>query len=171
MVEKEYARALYDLAQEENKLDLFSQSFVTVIETLKDKDFYNVITSPVIDVNEKKKIIGNVYKSLDLTFVNFLYVVIDHNRASILEAIYQEYSNLVLEVKNIIKIEIISAKELTKKQLEQLTNTLEVKYQGKKLEIENIINSELIGGIKIISNGESLDISLKSTIEKMKESL
>ena len=43
MVEKEYARALYDLAQEENKLDLFSQSFVTVIETLKDKDFYNVI--------------------------------------------------------------------------------------------------------------------------------
>ena len=171
MVELEYAKALYNLALEENKIDLFSECFTAVNETIKNKEFYDVITSPTIDKISKKEVIKGVYKSLDSTFVNFLQVIIDHNRASILNRIYNEYNNLVLADKNITKIDVISASVLTNPQLKSIEEALVERYKGKKLEINNIVNPELIGGIQVLSNGESLDISLKSCLDKLKESL
>lgn len=171
MVEREYAKALHDLAIEEAKLDCFLECFKALNESLSDKEFYNLLSSPIIDSIEKKKIIYKVYKSFDETFINFLCVIIDHNRFSIILNIYDEFKNLVMEDNNIIRIQILSANELKKSQIKQLENTLMDKYKGKQLEIENIVNSELIGGIQIISNDESIDITLKSTLNKMKESL
>ncbi|MGM9969874.1 MAG: ATP synthase F1 subunit delta [Anaeroplasma sp.] len=171
MVESEYAKALHEIAIEENKIDLFLDCFLAVNEGYNNKDFMEIITSPFIEKNKKKEIINNVFKSLDQSFINFLYVIIDHNRFSIIKLIYEEYNKLVLEDKNIIKIQIISAKKLTEAQLLQFKSTLMLKYLGKKIEIENIVNVELIGGIQVLSNGESLDMSLKNSLDKLKESL
>ncbi len=171
MVELEYAKALYDLGNEENKVNLFSDSLSTVVETLKNKEFYDVVTSPTIDKISKKNVIRNVYKSLDNTFVDFLCVVIDHNRFSIMESIKNEYNNLLLAEKGIINVEIISAKELTKAQLENVEKALMEKYKGKKLDINNIVNQDLIGGIQILCNGESLDMSLKGFLDNLRVSL
>ena len=171
MVEHEYAKALYDLANEEKKIDLFSDSLGAVAETLRNKEFYDVITSPTIDKISKKNVIRNVYKSLDDTFVNFLCVVIDHNRFSIMKDIRDEYNKLVLAEKGIVKIEIISAKELTNAQLKGVENALANKYKGKKLDINNIVNQDLLGGIQILCNGEALDMSLKGFLDNLRVSL
>ena len=87
MVEQEYAKALFELAQEAGKLELFVDYFTAVVETVK-KDFYKVLTSPVIENKEKKEIIKNVYHSFDKEFLNFLYVLIDHNRISRINTIF-----------------------------------------------------------------------------------
>ena len=73
--------------------------------------------------------------------------------------------------KNIVRIDIFSAEELSKKQMDNIVPALEAKYKGKELEIKNFVNPSLIGGIQVIANGESIDISLKSTLERLKESL
>lgn len=171
MVESEYAIALYDLALEEGKVELFNESLDAIKVSLNDKDFMKLLTTPSIDKENKKRIIDEVFKSLDKTFINFLYVVLDHNRISLIPSIYNEYNKLVLEAKNIVSIQIISAKELTNLQLKQFEKTLMDKYKGKKLEIKNIVNSELIGGIMVMANGQSIDASIKNTLDKLKELL
>ena len=171
MVELEYAKALYDLANEENKVDLFMNSLSTVCETMKNKEFYDVITSPTIDKISKKNVIRNVYKSLDDTFVNFLCVVVDHNRFSIMQGIKDQFNSLVLEEKNIVYVEIISAKELTKPQLKEIEENLSIRYKGKKIDINNIVDQDLIGGIQVLCNGEALDMSLKGFLDNLRVSL
>ena len=59
MVEAEYARAIYDLAQEENKVNLILDCFHAVNETL-NKEFMDIMASPYIDKVEKKSIISRV---------------------------------------------------------------------------------------------------------------
>ncbi len=171
MVASEYAKAIYELALEENKLDIFKENFDVVTSSLKDKDFVNVLSSPFVNAKEKKNILEKIYESLDKTFINFLKVILDHNRISIFTDIYDLYNKMILEKKDIIKIQVFSAIKLSNMQLIHLTEALQKKYYGKKIELENILDSDLIGGIHIVSNGESIDISLKNSLNKLKEIL
>lgn len=171
MVESEYAKAIYEIALEENKEQIFTDCFKIVLEATKDKDFYSILTSPFIDVNKKKEMISNVFNKLDTTFINFLKVIIDYNRVSKLKGIFEGYTKLNLEHNDIVKIDVISAVKLDSMQLIHLSKSLQNKYIDKKIELENIIDPKLIGGIQIVSNGESLDMSLKTSLNRLKDSL
>ena len=171
MVESEYAKAIYELALEENKDQKFKDCFNALLEGLKNQDFYNILTSPFIDVNKKKSLIDTVFSKLDTTFINFIKVLLDHNRISLASYINENYNKLMLEHNDIMKIDVVSAVELNSMQMINLSKSLQEKYSGKKIEIENIIDPELIGGIQVISNGESLDMSLKASLERLKDSL
>ena len=56
-------------------------------------------------------------------------------------------------------------------QMIHLTESLQQKYKDKKIELENIVNDKLIGGIQIVSGGESMDMSLKNSLAKLRDSL
>lgn len=171
MLHKEYAKAIYELSLEEKKDELFLECFNSVIETALSSELNDVLTSPFIDLNKKKKLIDEVYSSLDLTFINFIKVLLDNNRFNLVSEIYEEYKNLLLANNDIVKIQVVSANQLSSMELIKLTKSLQSKYKNKKIELENIIDEKLIGGIQIISNGQSIDMSLKNSLLKLKESL
>ena len=171
MVELEYAKAIYDLAKEENKIEKMNECLILVNESVKNNEFIDLIDSPNLTNSEKKKIITNVYGKLDHLFLDFLYVLIDNNRFKLINEIWSEFSKLIQEEHNILHIEAFSVKPLTKSQLDNLKEALASYYKNKTLEIENIVNPNLIGGIRIECNGQTLDITLKNTLIKMKEML
>lgn len=170
MVESEYAKAVYDLAVEEKKINVFSECFKTVSDTV-NKDFLEILTSPFINSEEKKKIISKVYQSLDETFVNFMKVLIDHNRFGLVNAIKDEYESIVLKTKNIIMVELLSAHELTSSQISKFKDTLESQYPGKTVQIKNTVKPDLIGGVHFIMDEKSIDASIRGTLDKIRESL
>lgn len=170
MVEQEYAKALFELAQESNKLELYIDYFTAIVETVK-KDFYKLLTSPSIEKNEKKEVIKKVYHTFDEDFLHFLFVLIDNNRISRIGTIFDEFMNFVLMDKNIVQVEVHSAVELNDKQIKHFENKLKERYNNKKLEIKNIVNPDLLGGIRIIANNEELDMSAKNHLNKIKETL
>ena len=171
MVEAEYAKALYELAIEEKKVDLFWDYFIAIDKTNDDPDFKKIMSSPIIDTKEKKGIIEKVYYKLDKTFINFMYVLIDHNHFNLCDNIGHEYRKLVRAEKNIMFIDVISAEELTKKEEDRIVKLLKNKYNDKTLQFKYIVKPDLIGGIQIISNGVSIDMSLKAALERIKEEL
>lgn len=170
MIPLEYAKAIFEIADEEHKIDLFNEYFVSINNTLSE-EFIKLLKAPTIDKSKKKEIILNVYKSIDSTFRDFLVVLVQNDRIEYFKDIGHQYRKLVRLNKNIVRIDIFSAKELSKAQMNNINSTLEAKYKGKKLEVKNFVNPSLIGGIQIIANGESIDMSLKSTLERLKESL
>lgn len=171
MVSYEYAKAMYELAIEEGKEALFNEDFDAFNELIKDKDFFDVLDAPNIEVSKKKDIIRKSLKGFDETFIHFIDVLLDRNRISIYSEIFGEYNRLILNKNDVMKISVYSAEALSNIDMIHLTKSLQNKYVGKKIEIENIIKPELIGGIQIESNGESLDMSLKNSLNLLKESL
>ena len=170
MLEKEYAKALWELAVEENKCELFRDYF-EIIREIKNDDFYAILSSPVINKSKKKDIIKKVFKKFDETFINFLYVLIDYNRFELVDSIGHQYRKHYRELNNIVIVDIYSSKELSKRQLDDLRKSLETKYEGKSIEMKITVDPELIGGVRIIKNGESIDLNLKNSLDKLKEIL
>ena len=100
-----------------------------------------------------------------------MYVLIDNNRINRISYIYDYYNQLIKNEHNILHIEAYSVKELTKTQIDNLRKTLSSYYNGKTLEIENIVDPKLIGGVRIECNGKTLDVTLKKSLANMKDSL
>ena len=171
MVENEYAQAIYDLAKEENKIDIINECFIVVNKSIEDNDFMELLSSPKLTKEEKKNILTKVYGKLDSLFLDFMYVLIDNNRINRISYIYDYYNQLIKIEHNILHIEAYSVKELTKTQIDNLRKTLSSYYNGKTLEIENIVDPKLIGGVRIECNGKTLDDTLKKSLANMKDSL
>lgn len=170
MVAHEYAKAIYDLAREENKTKDFKDCFDALVKTL-NKDFLDLLSSPFIVKDEKKEMVKKVYSSLDEDFIYFLYVLIDHNRFMLVEEIKKEFDKLVSKYQNIVEVKLVSATELTKATILKYKERLEEKYIGKTIEIVNIIKPELIGGMQVIIDDEALDASVIHTLNMLKESI
>ena len=171
MVENEYAQAIYDLAKEENKIDIINECFIVVNKSIEDNDFMELLSSPKLTKEEKKNILTKVYGKFDSLFLDFMYVLIDNNRFNRISYIYDYYNQLIKNEHNILHIEAYSVKELTKTQIDNLRKTLSSYYNGKTLEIENIVDPKLIGGVRIECNGKTLDVTLKKSLANMKDSL
>lgn len=172
MVEYEYAKALFDLAVEEKKTELFLDNLNAVLDvTSSYQDFCKILSSPLVDLEEKTEIVRKVFHSFENTFLEFLCVLVRNNRFVNLEQITKEYQELVSEYNSILKVEVVSSEKLTKKRLDEVIHSLEQRYPDKKLHIENTVNPKILYGLQIICNGQSLDISLKNRLTKLKNSL
>ena len=170
MVELEYAKAVFDLAKENNKVSDYIECFNAVLETM-NPSFMEILDSPFITNDKKKDVIDKVYKSLDSDFIHFLYVLVDHGRMDKINAIYDEYESLVLKDKNILRVELVSATELTKAKIKEFSDALARQYGSKTIEIVNKINPSLIGGVLIVTDEKSMDASVKGTLDKIRETI
>ncbi len=171
MVVDEYAYALFEIGKEKNKLDTFSECFLVLKSTIEKENFLDILQNSSVDRELKKKMVKNVYKDLDLDFIYFLYVIIDHNRMNLLYEIIDSYNLYVLEESNTLKASVISTIKLSDKKLEDIKERLAIRHEGKNIIISNVIDETLLGGIKIVINNETIDYSLKNSLNRLKNSI
>lgn len=171
MLENEYAEAIYELADENGCIDNYSEYFLELKEVDETEEFVNFFTNPTIAKSKKKAVLKNTFKNFDKTFLNFLYVLVDNGRINLIKKIGKRYSKMVLENKNIVKVKVFSALALTKKEMDVLDTSLEMKYKGKQVEIKNVIDNNLIAGYRVVVNNEAIELNLKNSLDQMKKSL
>ena len=171
MVEKEYAQALLELASEQKILNKITLEIKAVFDLLKDNEFKLFLESPSIQIEDKKQLIKNTLIDFSDTFINFLFVLLENRRFNRFESIYNEFNNLVLNSKSIVSVKLYSHVKLTKTQIERLTGPIVAKLNCKNIELENIVDPSLIGGIVIYANDTRIDLSTKGILNDLKESL
>lgn len=172
MVEHEYAKALYELAievKQQDKIDGDLFDLISIFNT--NEDFKHAMVCKSVNRIIKKEIIKNALSSFSDLLVDFLYVLADNNRFSILEGIQREYHNLISKEKNIMYFDVYTCDELNKKQQDKISGMLKEKYPSKTIKINNVVDNKLIGGIKILFEGQSLDLSLKYQLDSLKATL
>ena len=69
-----------------------------------------------------------------------------------------------------MKVTIESAIELSQAQLKSLTTNLE-KTLGDKVQVENKVDPQIIGGIRIVTASKVVDLSLAARVNRLQETL
>ncbi len=172
MVAYEYANALIELSLSNNVLNEIEDNFKTLVLAIKENpDFMKVITYPLIKTKDKKKSIKDVCNNMNELFVNFLYVLIDNNRINDLFVIYKEFCKIIDQNNNRLTVDVISAVKLSKNEIDNLSIKLSAYFNNKKININPLIDKTLIGGIKVISDGKSIDLSVIGKLNNLKEQI
>ena len=172
VVSSRYAQALFEVGEESDKLDNFNEELKVIVDILKDnKDFYEALRSPLIGKNEKNKLIDNIFSNMfNVEVLNFLHILVDKNRISIIENIYKTFKELVNKKNNIIEavaITAISLKEETLKQLEDKLSNI----TKKTVILRNEVNKNILGGVLIRMGNEEIDGTVKARLDKLKDEL
>lgn len=168
-VSLQYAKSLYDLSkdldQDLNDLEVLKSCISNSNELVK------VLMHPSISKEEKKELFKNLLSGkVEDYFLYFVYVLVDNERILELENIYDTFKMLVDEKNNILNCEVVSKYSLENNVKEDLIKYLSQKYQ-KEIILKELVNDELIGGIKVIVQNEVIDYTIDSNLTNLKNTI
>jgi len=163
-----YARALFEVAGEQGKLDELREQLVQFAEALEgDRQLAIFFFSPYFSTAEKEQGLERMLDGADESFVNFLRLLIEKHRMPVLFRIRHEYERLWDEENKVLPVEITSAIELDSATTESLGNTIGERA-GRKVTLAARVDPEIIGGVVVRVGNSILDASIRNRLEQLR---
>ena len=172
-ISRRYSKALLSLGQDDGNYKDYGQNLQEFSGFCVDNnEFYQVISNQIFSLEDRKKILEAVLqKSLFPDLIkNFLRLLLDKNRIGAVREITDYYIELTDEISNITRAVIVTAKPVKKEALDNLTNALK-QFTSKEVKTAVAQDESLIGGVVVRLGDLVLDGSIKSQLERLKESL
>ncbi|MEA1871516.1 MAG: ATP synthase F1 subunit delta [Candidatus Bipolaricaulota bacterium] len=167
-IARRYAEALYKLAAEEGLADTIEEDYSHVLTEIEGvPDFDRFFTHPLVSRDKKGELIDQAFPDLSEYLHNLLALLIHNGREGYLDLIYEEFRSLRSEEEGIVRVKVLTAKELSTKDCGRLTDRLAVGL-GKRVELEEEIDASLIGGVRIEIGGKVLDGTLRTRLEGLR---
>jgi F-type H+-transporting ATPase subunit delta len=156
-----YAQALFDHSEG------WSEDLDQIVSAMSEGAVGLLISSPEKAYREKTEIFVDLFDGqVQQKTINFLKVLGEAKRLSLLPTISSEYKKLLAEKDSSSELTITSAYELTKEQTDSITKGLEKRY-GNNVNVKSEVDSTLIGGFSVKCGDEVIDHSIKGRLDKL----
>jgi F-type H+-transporting ATPase subunit delta len=169
-ISRVYAMAFLDAAGDDGAgaIEEFD-SFIDVLDS--HDDFRSVFLSGMMNRDEQLGVIDRVVAPRGSEqFANFLRVLAEHDRLSLLPAVLA-LAKLELEKRNgQQRIEVVSARELDEATLERVRKQITDTFDFEPI-IESLTDPDLIGGLVIRVGNKVYDGSLRSRVNQLAKRL
>ena len=170
-VSSRYGLALYSLALEEKKLDLWQEEVKELSRIFKENtDFIMVLGSSFISLEERQEILEKSLVGVDKEIVALISVVMENNRINLIFEIFESFNSYCNQYRGVSEGLIYSTVKLEEKVISQIEEKVS-KIENSKVELKNVIDPSLIGGVKIVIKNHIYDGSIKHHINMMKQDL
>lgn len=167
-----YAQGLFNLAKEKSLVEDILKDCEGILTIYKGNESLQAfLENPKVTKAQKQEIFEKgIKESINQFTYDFIMLLIDKGRIAQLKNSLNQFITLSNIAKGLLDVQVTSASELSPEQKESLKSQLE-KATGKTIEIENIIDPLIIGGLIIKIGNNVIDGSLRNQINKIRESL
>jgi F-type H+-transporting ATPase subunit delta len=165
-----YAKAMFELAQDENKLDQWQEGLSLAAAVATDADMKAFVEQPAVLPRELGELFLSVVTAAglesDSDFENSIRLLAENSRLAALPAIAAQFAVLKKEAEGEIEVRVRSAHELSAEQQQNIADSM-AKRLGKKVSISTDIDDSLIAGAVITAGDLVIDGSASGRIEKL----
>ena len=166
-IAQNYASALLSLAIDDNKVSDYQKEMKELRKIIKDNpDFTLLLDSRFLSIEERMHNAELILKGFANDIVNFIKIIIKHNRVNYLEDILEAFNSLCNENQDIVEGLIYSAFPLEESTLQKIKNKISA-IENHEVDLITRIDPSLIGGVKVVINSHVYDGSIKNQLEKM----
>ena len=165
-----YASALFELANEQSRLDEVERDLGTFQGLLdQSEDLTRLVKSPAFAAEEQERALGAVmdWASIGATTGNFLKVVTRNRRLFAADDMIKTFRALLARHRGEVAADVTSAVALTDAQLAALREKLKLSY-GKDVRLNAKVDPSLLGGLVIKIGSRMFDSSLKTKLTNLK---
>lgn len=168
-VASRYAKSLIELAEEKGVLEEVNrdmQLFHSI--TKENRNLELALTNPIISNDKKLNILREIFqkKVTELTY-RFFEIISRKNRELILPMIAEEFHTLYNEYKGVVKAKVITTFPLDEKLRAKFKAVVKERFK-KEVELEESVDSSLIGGYILTVGDKQIDESLNSKLKALK---
>ena len=170
LVSKKWAKALMELASEDENLskEEVLSDLRNVAETINNSaELSNVINNPSISTEEKQIVICKLFQERVKPIVyNFLFVLNLKKRLNIINEIAEEFEKELEELKNIVRVDITSAIDLSDEKKMNIRDRVAEKLR-KEVKVSWGVDEDIIAGLIFNINDTVVDNSIRHKLDTL----
>ena len=164
-----YARSLFEVAQEHDKLDVVREQIGQFADALDgSREFQTFFFSPYFSTEEKKEGLDKALDGEDEVVRNFLAVLIENHRMPAVFRIRRELDTMWREVNKLLPVQVTSAVELDEAVTRQIGEEIG-RQTGRKVELSTRVDPDVLGGIVLRVGNSILDASIRTRLERLRK--
>ena len=173
LISKTYGDALFELAVEENKVDVLLEEIEQLQKILaENEDFGRLMNHPKVIKEEKTAVAKNVFAGrISEELLGFLTIIISKDRYKEIDQILAYFVDKVKEYKGIGIATVTTAVPLKEEQCEKIEQKLLDTTKYKSMEMHYGLDESLIGGMVIRIGDRVVDSSVSTKLNELQREL
>jgi F-type H+-transporting ATPase subunit delta len=167
-----YAQSLLELAEQSGIIDAVETDLETVATLLaEERSFQAFLASPYFAEQTKRDLIRKVLSGrLNQITLNFLSVVIDHDRAGLLPEIIDRYEQLYRAYRGYQTVTAVVASPLREDQKARLSQDL-ASAMNTRVDLEVRVDPSILGGVIFRYGDRMVDNSVRGRLVRTVEQI
>jgi len=164
-----YARSLFEVAQEQGKLDTIREELGQFADALDgNRELQVFFFSPYFSTIEKKDGLDRAVSDADPIFVNFLKLLIENHRMPVIFRVRRVVDELWRKENKLLPVTVTSAVELDQATVSQIGDRI-AEQTGRKVELSAIVEPDILGGLVVRVGNSILDASIRNRLEQLRK--
>ena len=164
-----YARSLFEVATEHDKLDLVREQLGEFAEALNEShELQMFFFSPYFSTDEKQDGLRRTVTEADESFLNFLSLLLENHRMPVIFRVRREYVRLWREANHLLAVQITSAVELDPSVAERVGDEIG-RQTGRTVELTSAVDPEILGGIVVRVGNSIIDASIRTRLDNLRK--
>ncbi|QQB74921.1 ATP synthase F1 subunit delta [Fusobacterium canifelinum] len=169
-VGRRYSKAIFEIAEEKNQVkEIYEMLNSAMVLYRTDKEFKNFILNPLIDNEQKKSVLNEIFGKDNSENLNILLYILDKGRMNCIKYIVAEYLKIYYRKNRILDVKATFTKELTDEQKKKLIDKLSQKT-GKEINLEIKVDKDILGGGIIKIGDKIIDGSIRRELDNWRKS-
>ena len=166
-----YARALYEAANEQDRVDVARDELAQLAAALDAvPELHAFLANPQLDPGAKASLLDEITADADPIVRNFVRLVASKGRGGQLESIAEEFEAIVDREQGRLKVELTTAYELDDKEADAIVAKIE-KSSGRTVEATRSVDPDLIGGMILQAGSLRVDASVRGRLNGLRREL
>src|SRR3954447_4162276 len=163
-----YARSLFEVAHEQDKLDVIREQLGAFSDALsEDRDLQVFFFSPYFATKEKQDGLERVGSHAAPVILNFRKLLSEKHHMPVLFRIRANYDALWEEENKLLPVHITSAVELDGTIVKQLGERIS-EQTDRKVDMSAEVDPDILGGIVVRVGNSVLDASVRNRLEQLR---
>ena len=164
-----YARSLFEVAQEQGKLDDVRAQLGEFTDALaKNQEMQTFFFSPYFSTQEKEEGLDKVVTGAEPILQNFLKLLIEKHRMPAVFRVRRTYDELWQRENQLLAVEVTSAIELDKKTVKQIGDRIG-EETGQKIELSERVDPDILGGLVVRVGNSIIDASIRARLDSLRK--
>ena len=169
-VGRRYSKAIFEIAEEKNQVkEIYEMLNSAMVLYRTDKEFKNFILNPLIDNEQKKSVLNEIFGKDNSENLNILLYILDKGRMNCIKYIVAGYLKIYYRKNRILDVKATFTKELTDEQKKKLIDKLSQKT-GKEINLEIKVDKDILGGGIIKIGDKIIDGSIRRELDNWRKS-
>jgi F-type H+-transporting ATPase subunit delta len=166
---RRYARAVFELAQQEGQIEEWHRRVVRVRELLSDPQVAAVLANPTISMEQRESLVTGT-RILDEGETNLARLLIESGRVGEVAEIEEEFQRLGDEEAGRVRATVTTAIELEARDRDRVARELSRRL-AKDVRISVVVDPSILGGMKLQYGDRIVDASVATKLEQLRRRL
>ena len=166
---KRYARAVFELATAEGRVEEWEVQLGAVRQVLSNSEMLDVLSNPTIPIERRMELVTSL-KVLDDEASNLARLLVESGRVDEIGGVADEFERLANEAAGRVRAVVTTAVELEAGDRDRVSRELSERL-GKAVSLDVVVDPRILGGLKLQYGDRLIDASVATRLQQLRRQL